>query len=246
NDTVRQQYLLHDYYAFDDGTAEYAAGTNILNGQIAVKFWLEEQDTLTHVAFHFPNVAPSADGKPLTLNIFEALNDSSLALRSQQINVKSDSIINGFTYYELSRPLVLSDTFYISYQQSTNDYIGIGFDRSNMEASQYIFENKGDGWVRNTSIEGALMIRPVFKPVKDFTLGERIKLEKLTIYPNPTKGMISINGHYLYIELRDISGKIIISEKNKEKHNFSNLKAGLYLLRVHQLDGERTYKIIKK
>jgi len=32
NDTIRAEYLLHDYYAYDDGTAEYAAGTNINGG----------------------------------------------------------------------------------------------------------------------------------------------------------------------------------------------------------------------
>ncbi len=246
NDIIRQEYLLHNFYAYDDGTAEYAAGTNVLNGQIAVKFWLEEQDTMTHVAFHFPNIAPSAEGKSLTLNILKSLDENGPAIRSQQINVKADSIINGFTYYELVRPLIISDTFFISYQQNTNDYIGVGFDRSNMNASDYIFENKGDGWEQNILIQGALMIRPIFRNVQDFSLGYNDQLKKLTIYPNPTKGVISISGNYLSIEVMNIFGQILLSEQAKSNHDLSNLEGGLYLLKVHQQDGEQTYKIIKK
>lgn len=245
NDTIKVQYLLHNYYAYDDGTAEYAAGTNVLDGQVAVQFWLEEQDTLTHVAFHFPNIAPSAIGKPLTLNIFKELNTNGLATRSQQINVKSDSAINGFTYYELSRPLIVSDTFYVSYQQSTSDYVGIGFDRSNVEASNFIYENKGDGWEKNIRLQGALMIRPIFKNIEDYRLGNR-QPKSLKIFPNPTNGVVSIDGNYTYIEVMDISGRLYLQEKAKSHHDLSELEVGLYLLKVHQLDGERTYKIIKK
>lgn len=246
NDQINQEYLLQNFYAYDDGTAEYAAGTNVANGQVAVKFWLEEQDTMTHVAFHFPNIAPSAKGKSLTLRILKSLDENGSVIRAQQINVNPDSVINGFTYYELVRPLVVSDTFYVSYQQNTNDYIGIGFDRSNMEASDYIFENKGDGWEKNVLIKGALMIRPIFKNVKDFTLGNNEQPQKLTIFPNPTDGYLSIKGQYMSIDVMGISGKILFREEAKSVHDLTNLEGGLYLLRIHQLDGDRTYKIIKK
>lgn len=245
NDTLRAEYLLHNYYAYDDGTAEYAAGTNVLGGQIAVKFWLEEEDTLTHVAIHFPNISPSAEGKALTLNIFKELSKNNLPYRSQQINVKSDSIINGFTYYKLARPLVVSDTFYISYQQNSSDYIGVGFDRSNMEASGYIYENNGDGWKQNIRIKGSLMIRAIFEGVEDFSLGS-IHQKKYQVYPNPTSGNLSIEGNYQSIEVMDISGRVYLQERAKSIHDLSKLEVGLYLLKVHQIDGERTYKIIKK
>ena len=44
----------------------------------------------------------------------------------------------------------------------------------------------------------------------------------------------------------DISGKVLFMEEVQENHNISNLKAGLYLLKIHQINGDRTYKIIKK
>lgn len=244
NDTIRTKYLLKDYYAYDDGSAEFAAGTNVLGGQIAVKFWLEEQDTLTHVSFHFPNISPSSDGKPITLNILKSLTDE-IPLRSQQINIEINSKINGITTYELKRPLVVSDTFYISYQQNSNEYIGIGFDRSNPAASEYIFENNGDSWEQNVRLKGALMIRAIFEDIDIFTLGES-KPQELVVFPNPTTGFLSIKGNYAHIEVMDVAGKLLLQENAKDHHDLSNLKVGLYLLKVRQSDGDRTYKIIKK
>ncbi|MEM1069490.1 MAG: metal ABC transporter substrate-binding protein, partial [Planctomycetota bacterium] len=54
NDTLRQTYLLHQHYAYDDGTAEFSAGINLDQGQVAVQFVSRELDTLTHIDVHFP------------------------------------------------------------------------------------------------------------------------------------------------------------------------------------------------
>ncbi|MEO1255424.1 MAG: hypothetical protein AAFY41_11150, partial [Bacteroidota bacterium] len=82
NDTIRTQILLHNYYAFDDGTAEFAAGTNISGGQVAVQYWLEEPDTLTHLDIYFPQIDPLSDTRPLTLNVFKRL-DGGNPIRTQ-------------------------------------------------------------------------------------------------------------------------------------------------------------------
>ncbi|MDH5610236.1 MAG: hypothetical protein OEY56_12230, partial [Cyclobacteriaceae bacterium] len=41
NDTLTQRYTLHNYYAYDDGSAEFAAGINLYGGQLAVAFVVE-------------------------------------------------------------------------------------------------------------------------------------------------------------------------------------------------------------
>lgn len=244
NDTIRNELLLHNYYAFDDGTAEYAAGTNISGGQVAVKFWLEERDTLTHVDIYFPNIDPASTGRPLTLKIFKQLNNDE-PIRSQSISVINGTQIDEFTRYKLSRPLVLVDTFYVGYEQSTNEYIGIGFDRSNPEASKYIYENKTGLWEQNVRLTGALMIRPVFSKPDSLITG-LIKKERLVVYPNPTKKSIRIDGAYESITLMDFSGKILLQERVNQVHDFSNLNTGLYLLTIHRKEGDQTIKIIKE
>ena len=243
NDTIRTQYLLHNYYAYDDGTAEYAAGTNINGGQVAIQFWLEDADTLTHVDIHFPNIDPPSNGSALDLRIFKDLDDD--PIQSQNISVINAGALNQFTRYELNRPLLLSDTFYLGYQQSKNEYIGVGFDRSNPEASQYIYENKTGQWEQNVRLTGALMIRPVFAKIDSLVLAAKPE-KKLKVYPNPTAASITIEGMYESISIINFSGKKLLTEKAQSTHDFSNLRAGLYLLTIHRKEGDQTIKIIKK
>lgn len=242
NDTIRQTYTLHDYYAFDDGTAEFAAGTNIKNGQVAMQFWVEQPDTLTHIDFHFPNISPILQSTPvLSLRVMKELTETGL-LRAQQVSVR-DTTRNAFIRYELDRPVVVSDTFYVGYQQFVNDYIGIGFDRSNPDASQHIFENKDGDWIQNVSLKGALMIRPVFKNGATLTLGTEL-IREVAVYPNPSNGVFKILGTYEKIQLLDLSGKVLFEERNQTQHDVSGFEHGLYLLRIFQKEETSTKKII--
>lgn len=244
NDTIRTRQLFHNYYAFDDGTAEYAVGTNISGAQVAVQFWLEEEDTLTHVDFHFPNIDPISGGSLLELRIYKDLESE--PIRTQDITVTNARVLNEFTPYQLSRPLVLADTFYIAYEQSKNEYIGIGFDRNNPQAGQFIYENKTGQWEKNVRLDGAMMIRPVFAQAGDIVLAAEPNEVAHKIYPNPTTGIVQIDGEYHSITLMDFSGKIWAQESIQKQHDFTNLKAGLYLLTIHRSDGDQTVKIIKR
>ena len=244
NDTIRTQYLLHNYYAYDDGTAEYAAGLNQQDDQLAVQFWVNEQDTLTQVDFYFPNIDPDSNGENLVLRIYDSLT-ALLPRHAETITVNTAQATNQFTSYVLSRPVIVSDTFFITYEQNVNQYISVGLDRSNEEASKYIFQNISGEWERNTRIEGALMIRPVFKNVRDFTLNNIEEPAPLvTIYPNPTNGKIQISGTYQTVELRNLSGQLLVKEVRKEKHDFSEFPRGLYLLFISNGSTIQTEKII--
>ncbi|SNS86594.1 Por secretion system C-terminal sorting domain-containing protein [Ekhidna lutea] len=244
NDTIRTQYLLHNYYAYDDGTAEYAVGTNVRGGQIAVRYLLEQTDTLTHVDIHFPNIDPHSFNSALELQIFKRLNEE--PIRTQPISVINATTLNEFTRYELARPLILSDTFFLGYEQSKNEYIGFGFDRSNPDASQYIFENITGEWEQNSRLQGALMIRPVFSKKDSFVLGANPKELAFRVYPNPTKGLLKIEGVYQSITLMDFSGRVLFNQTQATVHDFSSLKGGLYLLTIHRKEGDQTIKIIKE
>jgi hypothetical protein len=78
---------------------------------------------------------------------------------------------------------------------------------------------------------------------------ETFLFNSFQIYPNPTKGKFSINANEeLNIEILDIYGKVVLSQKNlKGLHSFdiSNYTDGLYLINLHNNKGSKTYKLIK-
>ncbi|GAB4231117.1 MAG: hypothetical protein Tsb0034_03300 [Ekhidna sp.] len=244
NDTIRTEYLLHDFYAFDDGTAEYAVGTNINGAKVVLEYWLEEQDTLTHIDIYFPNIDPVSGDKSLTLQVYKNLDNE--PVRRQAITINPATEINAFTRYELERPLILNGTFYVGYEQSANEYIGIGFDRSNSEAADYIYEFLNGEWLQNNRLQGAIMIRPVFKPAPQLLLRADDSLPTLSVYPNPTNGHISIEGDYVEVEVRNLSGQLLLREAKTGTHDISNLEPGLYLLSVKNNLSTKTFKILKK
>lgn len=243
NDTARVQYLLHDYYAYDDGTAEYAVGTDINGGQVAIKFWLEVQDTLTHIDIHFPNINPPSASSSIQLRVFKDLDDDPIRIQNTTV-INSDGV-NAFTRYTLTSPLVISDTFYIGYQQSKNEYIGVGFDRSNPDASAHIYENQTGEWEQNVRLSGAMMIRPVFQTLDSLLTGVKLT-EKVIAYPNPVDQFFTIKGHYEGVTLMDFSGRVILKEASKPLHDLTKFQGGIYLLIIHRKEGDQTLKMIKK
>lgn len=71
---------------------------------------------------------------------------------------------------------------------------------------------------------------------------ELLAFDLITIYPNPTRGNINVNGnHIISIEVVDNLGRIvsnqILHDSNHPTFNLSNLKAGLYRVRVQSIDG---------
>jgi len=177
------------------------------------------------------------------LRIFKELNDD--PIRAQNVTVPVGRGLNEFTRYELSRPLVLADTFYLGYQQDQNEYIGVGFDRSNPSAAPFIYENKTGEWEQNVRLQGALMIRPVFAKVDSFVLSTP-RIADLKVYPNPTQGRFRIDGDFQRISLYDFSGRMLLSKSREEHYDISSLRPGLYLLTIHRKEGDQTLKIIKK
>ncbi len=79
-----------------------------------------------------------------------------------------------------------------------------------------------------------------------------IKNEMVNIYPNPFKEKLNIDSNHndvFKIELFDILGKKIYSKKefNKQSIEFSNLKSGIYFVKIYSVDGSLIFskKIIK-
>lgn len=72
--------------------------------------------------------------------------------------------------------------------------------------------------------------------------------EKITIYPNPTKDILTINNLKKNYELSlfDVSGRQILYEKNIHKLDLKSIRNGVYFLIVNKDGHKITKKIIKE
>ena len=62
NDTARAYLTIHDYFAYDDGSAEFGAGINQENGRIAYQFVAKTPQYIDHVDAYFPNISRNQAG----------------------------------------------------------------------------------------------------------------------------------------------------------------------------------------
>ncbi|MEM9327382.1 MAG: T9SS type A sorting domain-containing protein, partial [Bacteroidota bacterium] len=243
NDTLRQTYLLHQHYAYDDGTAEFSAGINLDQGQVAVQFVSRELDTLTHIDVHFPAL-PTTDGRPMDIVVWKDLTEDGEITRASHI-VQGSSQRNEFTRIRLSRGQILQDTFYIGFQQFTDDYVGVGLDRSNEAATGKVFVNVTRDWVQNTEIVGALMMRPVFGDADDLILSSPSSAPTTpTLYPNPAETFLRIEGRYDRLEVFDLGGRQRLRSSYTTELDVSQLPRGLYIVRFYSGRDATTTKLI--
>ncbi len=70
--------------------------------------------------------------------------------------------------------------------------------------------------------------------------------KRINIYPNPSNGIFSISVDGIYnLEIRDISGKVVLSQELTNAKNSINLgKQGVYMLRLTNNETTINYKVI--
>jgi len=160
--------------------------------------------------------------------------------------------LNGFAFYRLSRPIPVSDTFYIGWMQVSlqTDYkIDVGFDK-NDTANQHLFYNVDGTW-QPSELAGAVMMRPVLGKEIPFGVGipDVKNNDEVSIFPNPATDILFVtaNDSDLKLEVMDYSGRILMSEKNQSSLNIHQLAAGFYFLHVTDLRSGKTsiHKFIK-
>lgn len=244
NDTVRSYFEIHESLAYDDGSAEYAAGLNKNKSQLAIYFNVPSPDTLTYIDIYFPQLNPSSSGAEIVLSVLKDLSgEASSVLRSQTFIVPGGAELNKFDRFVLDSPVIVSGEFYVGFQQFTNDYIGIGLDNNSLLGTQKIFVNTEDKWEPNLKVEGIIMIRPVFAD-SDYVVTSIDDLKpEVVIYPNPASHKLSIQGEFDHYELLDLSGKLLAFSQSSEM-SISSFKNGIYFLKIYKGKAAVTMKII--
>lgn len=249
NNSISNVTILDNYYAYDDGTAEFAAGVNQRLGRVAVQYVTSQPDTLTEVRMNIPRLENDLSGETIVLLVLSDLNNAdSSVLYVESVSFEYSENRDEFVDFRLTRPVAVQDTFYIAWQQTSDEQFNVGFDRNNNNSDKIFFSIDGGINWNNTGVEGSLLFRPVFGEVSDFpVLGIENEFKSdVKIYPNPNNGTFKVEGNQIErVELVNLQG-IVKHEidfpipQNYVDCNFQNVSAGVYILRVFQKSEEIT------
>lgn len=252
NDSISANYVLSNYYAYDDGTAEYGAGLNQPGAQLAYEFEMktDKPDTIVAVDVYFPRFGDESN-QVIQFQILKALTNSpSDILYSQSIPIQRNTLNKFWRIPLIDLPAGVKGKFYIGWKQNSSAVIAVGLDK-NTESGNKIFANINGSWEQNINLKGSLMIRPVFG--KGNGAGEEVtgvddEIFQTSIYPNPSQGVFYISTIADQAEVIDLTGRrmAIEAERVNDQTQITLLRPeqGIYLLKIYQSNRWVTRKII--
>lgn len=246
NDTISARTNLSDYYAYDDGSAEFGVQINQRLGRVAVRFALSQPDTLAGVRMSIVPFNQNVTGQTFTIQILSNKNgkpDQVLAQRAVSASYASarDSLIQ----YAFASPVALKDTFYVGWIQVDEQPLSLGYDRNSMLGKNNIFYNLGTQWVQETTLNGSVIIRPYMGgSVGETVTGtEPVANTSAYFFPNPNKGIINWNENWIrQIEIYSVQGilvKTITAQSESKSATVNELPDGIYIFKAS--DGKRSF-----
>lgn len=235
NDTVKVVTVIDDYFAYDDGDPDFAAGINQAGGQLAYQYFAETNALLTHVDINFPFVQQT--GEPISIFVWSKLdNDPQSILFQDPYSVLRPDEIGDLRAYRLDTPIFVQDTFYIGFQQATNEFLAVGLDK-NQDSGDKMFFNVSGEWRPNETVNGSFLMRPRFDKeiaVNFVPAGEAAPSE-VKVYPNPSNGEFYIAGEVAELKIFDNWAQAktirVREERNGVWVDLSSNKKGIYLLK---------------
>ena len=245
NDTLYHDQNFFSHFAYDDKSAESAYGINTNGAMLAYEFKLNRPDTLRAIQMYFPQMLDSVSDIPFKLTIWKDINSQGNVLYQQDVYPVHTENGNYHTYY-LDSLFQLVGTFYVGWEQTTDDLLNIGLDKNN-NANEYMYYNVGSGWL-NSSYLGSWMIRPILS-MNQIVSNIPNKNNTNSVYPNPAS-------HNLFIESTDNSNLISIYTLNgilirKFKYNLNiiqidvnDIASGAYILKISNDSGVNYQKIL--
>src|SRR5882762_3415477 len=189
NDTTRAEFALSDYYAYDDGTAEYGIGLNQPGAQVAYLFEMKtaEPDTIVAIDFYFPRFGDESS-QIILLRILSDLTDTQQSVLYEENMAVDRSEQNKFKRHTLTRNTVgVQGSFYIGWKQSSAGTIPIGWDK-NTDSGDKIYSNTNGTWDLNLFEVGSMMVHPVFGKGGVVT-GITHEVAAPDVFPNPNSGI---------------------------------------------------------
>ncbi len=246
NDTVTYRQSFQNFFSYDDGVPEAGYGVLGRFPRIAKQFVAGKPDMIQSVDIFFNKTMGTANtDRPFKVMIWKRLapEEEVLYQSENQVFTSFEDDLNQFVRVELERAVEVSDTFYIGIEQqgviSINQFLSIGFDRSN-DSSNRLFFTSGGEWLRSI-YEGSLMIRPVVGANKSATPDTEPSQKSFSasLYPNPVSGNIlsveldnaDSEEQPARVDIIDLYGRLVYSGDYRQTLDVSHMVNGVYFLR---------------
>jgi hypothetical protein len=256
NDTVSHTFTLSNYYAYDDGVAEYSMTLAAQGNMFAYRFVMDAdagQDILNGISIYFPYAGGSV---PPDMQIFvfrdKAGKPDSAWVYRQTIPV-TRTANNLFTEIPFTHGVAVQDTFYIGYLETETggpERIRIGLDASHDTGDRmYVRNTVYHPWLQNDELEGSAMIRPRFGNAPLIS-GVEDGANPVSIYPNPNTGEFYMKGRVDNLQVISLTGQLIgfsIEQmSDTKKVMLWGTAPGLYIVRYKSGSKVYTNKILVK
>ena len=246
NDTLYYKQEFNSSFAYDDGIAESAYGVNINGAKVAYQFQLNRPDTLRAIQMYFPQMLDSVNHIPFKLTVWDNINGSGSIIHQQEV-YPVHTEYGAFHTYPLDSLFQLVGTFYIGWEQTTNDLLNIGLDKNKL-ANQYMFYNVGAGW-NNSSYPGAWMIRPIVSMEEVILSSVNETRHDFLIYPNPAKEELTLvtgstNNIASIYNLQGILVKQLYVVDTESRIDITDLAIGMYVIEVKNKEHRSFQKFI--
>lgn len=255
NDTIKFRQDFYNCFAYDDGTAENGYGLAGENAKLAYRFTLNKPDTIGGVQFYFNQTYTSPFAKYFYIVIWSSLDPETVIYKSERKRPEFlDSIDAYYTYFIDDTTVLVDGTFYIGWQQQTDDNLNVGYDR-NTNSKNNIFYNTDGTWA-TSSFDGSLMIRPLIGTAwqQSFAgINEPAQHDfNVVVYPNPAGGNnihLSLPSEFIdsgkpdqiLVEIFNHLGQQVIAVPYAENIDISSLNNGVYFVRLTGFDNKAAY-----
>lgn len=247
NDTVLFEQVFDNHYAYDDGTGEKAYGVSNAPGlRIAYKYTPLMADTLRGLKIFFQQAEINATNNSFTIVVWDVGADG----KPGNIVYESDSVYkpryyfspNEFITYRLEESQYISGPFFVGIRKTFGGKLNIGLDKNNNSRENLYIRPFGETW-RQSTIEGALMMRPIFGEalVNDLGTEDPVVSKGLEftfkVYPNPTSGYINVDiptnevQDYKYT-IMDAYGRVREQQQLEQTIDVNQLEPGLYFIQL--------------
>ena len=255
NDTIYYDQKFDNYFAYDNGISNAGYILDGYEPQAAVRYFLSHPDTLKAIDMFFNHTLDYQNQGPFKLMVWSSLDPEKVIYESEEAFMPeyAEELNRFYTYeFEEDEQIQIQDTFYIGWKQTTNEELNVGFDKNN-SAGDNIFYNTDGKW-KPSMFEGALMIRPIVSgKAMETQVSQPEEPLALEIYPNPVRNnnlhIKNIENHHqdinnMHIQIYDMNGRLMMSEKLKQTISVQNLSNGTYIVRI--LDKNSSDSITKK